>query len=435
MRTPRRPFTPARRGSLALVAAAGTLALALPASAATYPGPGPITIPASGTSGNASPYPAALTITGVPGLVTGVEVTLTGLSHTYASDLVVILEGPGGRAVTLTSLCGQDGDLVSTNLRFAASADPLPASGITSGTYAPTICPPPGPPPPAPPTPASSLSDFVGTSPNGTWSLYIDDAYPGDVGSLEAWSLDIETTAVADAGGPYTVAEGAALALDATGAGLDPDATYAWDLDADGAYDDATGATPTVPPTALATLGLADGPVGPLPVGLQVSKGEDVATASSTVTVTTTAPTATVALPRRILADTPFTLKVGAVDPSPADAAATFTYEIDWTGDGVVDQTLTGPADPPVTHSFATAGTYRVTVWATDRDGARSAPLATDVVVVPALAASRFSCASRAAAARRSAAARAAAARRLASRVSSDFTSWPSAFSRASRSP
>lgn len=388
MRTPRRPFAPARRPALALAAAvAGTLALALPAGAATYPGPGPITIPDAGPG---TPYPSTLTLSGVPGTVTNVEVTLTGLTHTYASDLVIILQGPQGQAVTLASTCGGLGGIAGATLTFAASGPPLPSSGMPSGTYAPTICgaPPTPVPAPAPAAAGTSLSTFAGTVPNGTWSLYVTDSWQFDSGSLAGWSLDIETAVVADAGGPYTIAEGAALTLDASGAVPDPDATYAWDLDGDGAYDDATGVTPTVPPATLATLGLADGPVGPLPVGLQVSKGGDVATASSTVTVTATAPTTTVRLPRQVLADTPFTMKVGAVDPSPADAAATFTYEIDWTGDGVVDQTLTGPADPPVTRSFATAGTYRVTVWATDRDGARSAPLAVDVVVAPALAAS-----------------------------------------------
>ncbi len=386
MRTPRRPLAPARRASLALVAAlAGALAVALPADAASTV-PGPITIPDSGAG---APYPSTLTVSAVPGVVTSVEVTLTGLTHTYAADLVIVLQGPEGEAVTLASGCGGVSGVAGATLTFAASAVPLSSSGMTSGTYAPTVCNVPLSPLPSPaPAAGTSLSAFAGTVPNGTWSLYVFDAWAIDSGSLASWSLAFETAVVADAGGPYTIAEGAALTLDASGAVPDPDATYAWDLDGDGAYDDATGVTPTVLPATLATLGLADGPVGPLPVGLQVSKGEDVATASSTVSVAATAPTATVQLPRQVLADTPFTMKVGAVDPSAADAAATFTYQIDWTGDGVVDQTLTGLADPPVTHSFATAGTYRVTVWATDRDGARSAALVTDIVVARALAAS-----------------------------------------------
>lgn len=387
MRTPRRFPTPARRASLALVAAlAGTLAVALPADAATYPGPGPITIP---DIGPATPYPSTLTVDGVPGVVTSVEVTLTGLTHTWLADVEVMVAGPGGGAVVLLADRGGGESVTGLNLTFSASASAqVPGTGsVSSGTYLPS----PGSsamPAPAPSASGSDLGVFAGADPNGTWSLYVLDDTMGDTGTLASWSLDIETEFTAQAGGPYTIVEGAALTLDASASQASSSATYAWDLDADGAYDDATGATPTVDAATLAALGLGDGPTGPLPVGLQVTDGADVQTASSTVTVTATAPTATVTLPRQVLADTPFTMKVGAVDPSPADATATFTYEIDWTGDGVVDQTLTGPADPPVTHSFATAGTYRVTVWATDRDGARSAPLAVDVVVAPALAAS-----------------------------------------------
>jgi hypothetical protein len=49
----------------------------------------------------------------------------------------------------------------------------------------------------------------------------------------------------AEAGGPYVVSEGSSLTLDATGSS-DPDEDiilYEWDLDNDGAYDDATGST------------------------------------------------------------------------------------------------------------------------------------------------------------------------------------------------
>lgn len=390
MRTPRRSPLPARRASLALVAAlAATLAVALPADAATYPGPGPIALPDNAPG---SLYPSAVPVSGVTGVVTSVDVTLTGLTHTYPADLGVMLVGPGGQAALLMGHVGGATPVSGATVTFSASATAsLTLTGpLGAGPYLPSAeaTQPLAFPAPAPASAATDLGVFGGTDPNGTWSLYVVDAWPTDTGLLAGWSLDIETAPAAHAGGPYTLAEGASLTLDASGGYAWPGATYAWDLDADGAYDDATGRTAAVAPATLAALGLGDGPLGPLPVGLQVTHGATVETTSGTVTVTATAPTATVSLPRQVLADTPFTMKVGAVDPSAADAAATFTYEIDWTGDGVVDQTLTGPADPPVTHTFARAGTYRVTVWATDRDGARSAPLATDVVVAPALAAS-----------------------------------------------
>ena len=104
----------------------------------------------------------------------------------------------------------------------------------------------------------------------------MDDA-SGDVGSIAGgWSLNLLPAVVASAGGPYTVAEGQPLTLDATGTVAPAGATYAWDLDGDGQFDDATGATPTVSAAALAALGLGDGLAGPPePSPLQVTAAPD----------------------------------------------------------------------------------------------------------------------------------------------------------------
>ncbi|MDF2627226.1 MAG: hypothetical protein K0R39_1057 [Symbiobacteriaceae bacterium] len=51
---------------------------------------------------------------------------------------------------------------------------------------------------------------------------------------------------LAHAGGPYTGAEGSPISFNGTGStSPNPITTYEWDLDGDGAFDDATGATPT----------------------------------------------------------------------------------------------------------------------------------------------------------------------------------------------
>ena len=99
--------------------------------------------------------------------------------------------------------------------------------------------------------------------------------------------LHLNHAPTADAGGPYTVAEGGSVAVTATGTDADGDAlTYAWDLDNDGDFDDATGQTASF---SAATI---DGPATRT-VRVRVTDGELSAVDSATVNVTNVAPTAT----------------------------------------------------------------------------------------------------------------------------------------------
>ncbi|MDQ3065847.1 MAG: PKD domain-containing protein, partial [Actinomycetota bacterium] len=75
---------------------------------------------------------------------------------------------------------------------------------------------------------------------------------------VSALSADPVTSAdapIAIAGGPYTASAGAPVTLDGSGSAVYPGrtvASYEWDLDGDGVFDDATGATPA---TTFATGG------------------------------------------------------------------------------------------------------------------------------------------------------------------------------------
>ena len=88
----------------------------------------------------------------------------------------------------------------------------------------------------------------------------ISAAYSGTA-ALGASADDVEQSVlepvVADAGGPYSVAEGGSLTLD--GSGSTPEADYAWDLDADGDFTDASGSAPTLTWAQLEALGIDDG--------------------------------------------------------------------------------------------------------------------------------------------------------------------------------
>ncbi|HEX7184807.1 MAG TPA: Calx-beta domain-containing protein [Thermoanaerobaculia bacterium] len=168
----------------------------------------------------------------------------------------------------------------------------------------------------------------------------------------------------ARAGGPYDGDEGVAIAFDASGS-TDRDGTivsYQWDLDADGAFDDATGAT--------ASRTFPD--EGSFTVALQVTdnSGEtDIDTA--TVTVRNAAPVVE-AGPDLLRAETDsVTLAATFTDTGVTD---THTATIDW-GDGspvqagVVTET-NGAGSVAGGHAYPDNGSFTVTVCVADNDGA-----------------------------------------------------------------
>src|SRR5215203_6185730 len=55
-----------------------------------------VNIPANGTSGPASPYPATQTVSQQTGVVADVDVVIPGIYHTRPDDIDALLVGPGG---------------------------------------------------------------------------------------------------------------------------------------------------------------------------------------------------------------------------------------------------------------------------------------------------------------------------------------------------
>jgi subtilisin-like proprotein convertase family protein len=197
------------RGWLSIVVAllGGLLLLrSLPAPPAraltsTFSNPNPIVTPADAISGfgPAAPFPSTITVSGLSGSITKVTVTLAGISHRYPDDLDVLLVGPGGQTVLLMSDSGRDFNLLSVTLTFddAAPASLPDDTPISAGTFKPSNYP--GGtdvfPAPAPGGPyGAALSAFTGTTPNGTWQLFVYDDVAEDIGSIAGgWSLTIET--------------------------------------------------------------------------------------------------------------------------------------------------------------------------------------------------------------------------------------------------
>ncbi len=171
------------------------------AATASFSNATQITIPASGTSGRASPYPSNIMVSGVTGTVSKVTVTLTNIGHTYPDDIDILLVSPAGQKLLLMSDTGGTNRNAINNVTLTFDDDAtasLPDSSlISSGTYKPTNF---GGndtfPLPAPTGPyGTTLAVFNGENPNGTWSLYVVDDLSGDTGQIAGgWSLTFTTS-------------------------------------------------------------------------------------------------------------------------------------------------------------------------------------------------------------------------------------------------
>jgi CSLREA domain-containing protein len=67
---------------------------------------------------------------------------------------------------------------------------------------------------------------------------------------------------------------------------------------------------------------------------------------------------------------------LSANDPTSADQSGTFTYMIDWNGDGSDIQTVKGPNAIEVSHAYSVAGSYTPVVTVIDQDNRSSSPVA-----------------------------------------------------------
>jgi len=111
------------------------------------------------------------------------------------------------------------------------------------------------------------------------------------------------------------------------------------------------------------------------------TSGNPTTTATVQVTAFNVPPTAGISGPNASVPGLPLTYTLTATDPSSADTAAGFTFNIDWDNNGTVDQTVTGPSGTTVTHTFSTLGTDTISLTATDKDGGTSAAITQTVAV------------------------------------------------------
>jgi subtilisin-like proprotein convertase family protein len=308
----------------------------------------PRVIPDASTINSSLPVPDAT------GRLKDVRVRIGHIIHGYVSDLKIELVAPDQTTVLLVDRRGGDGDdFVDTVFTSDPKAPSITtASAPFTGTY----------------RPEGDLGALVGKAQKGTWKLRVSDEGPGDIGSLQAWGLDLRT-AVCDGrprasftASPNPVLPGQQLTLDGS-ASTDPNGTiadYAWDLDGDGTYETDTGTTPTVQ-TSYATRGARL-------IGLQVTDDSGAkGTTTQTVSVTEP-PTANLSAspPSPLTAQDVSLDASGSSDPDPGGAIVKYEWDLD--GDGTYE-TDTG-ATATTTTQFATPGSHTVRVRVTDQDGA-----------------------------------------------------------------
>jgi PKD repeat protein len=182
----------------------------------------------------------------------------------------------------------------------------------------------------------------------------------------------------ANAGGPYYLDSGSNLALSAA-ASFDPDSdpivSYSWDLDADGAYDDATGVNPTITWTQLAGIGIG---VGQRTIGLKAvdSQGNS-GYAASTLTVYATVAAAIKMSGSPVGAGQTVLLDGGLSTPSRPDRnIVNYYWDMDY--DNVTFHTTN--QGRIVQHNFDRIGTYRVALLVYDSAG--NSNMATETISV-----------------------------------------------------
>lgn len=120
--------------------------------------------------------------------LTDVNVRLTNLTHTFDADLRISLISPSGTTVVLSDRRGSSADnFIGTIFDDQALTAIANGAAPFTGSF----------------RPDASLSAFNGQDAFGTWTLRVADMAGADVGSINAWGLELTSNDVPE---PATLA-------------------------------------------------------------------------------------------------------------------------------------------------------------------------------------------------------------------------------------
>ncbi|MBC8094829.1 MAG: hypothetical protein H7Y43_03355, partial [Akkermansiaceae bacterium] len=141
----------------------------------------------------ASPYPSTIEVSGITEPISSVVVTINSFAHAFPEDIGMLLVGPGEQTVMLMDSVGGGTSVSGIALGFDdAAPTEIASSTLASGNYRPTgnnlyslnF--------PAPSSPYGNTLAPLAASPNGTWSLFVQDFAGEDAGSITGgWTLQL----------------------------------------------------------------------------------------------------------------------------------------------------------------------------------------------------------------------------------------------------
>jgi uncharacterized repeat protein (TIGR01451 family) len=136
---------------------------------------------------------STIVVAGQGTTISNLRLNPASLTHTFSADLDVTLQGPTGIVVTLSTDNGAGNDNVFNGTVWDNDANPAGQvpyatnNGVTTDNAYVNLT------TATPLTAEESLGAFLGTNPNGTWTLTVSDDLAGDGGSIDAWALAVTT--------------------------------------------------------------------------------------------------------------------------------------------------------------------------------------------------------------------------------------------------